>query len=1153
MTFANLPYFHRDVLRAGFARQLEQLNARQPLSESQRQSLQRLGDDPALRVDRLDALTSDGQAIALDTTFLLSRSDWREVFIYNPDIGLQRFADRHQAKQALLPLQGHPALMVKVLRYTPAAQRTLLQLHPAVDFQATLVDTPLFDHLMLTINDRLTDQTSPRHTLPAAPSTAALQRIASTLSNGSPDAASIETQLGLLAAEYQAMLAQRPNLNSITRALVKHELASFLENGPALHAITVSPSRSSTPALSLIELIWHPTDKTQWQASAATATERPIPLRLLPPTLIHHCAARVRRNLRPQLQQVLMSDEQLTQGYQQQLRALISALADRLDIPLAPASLPTRRAQVLTLYDRAIAARLPGNMVKTLNRYYRERDEIAGILASLRERAKAQTVAAHAPPWLRKASATDQHHYLQVLARNLSSATEDYLFDIPDIDTYAHAQLQRRLDQDFGPGRYRPEDIFITTNRWITAPALPGEIPLALPASYLRHRQTLVEYALDHYRDWDNAITLVTDQHHELLPPALRSQYVRDVAKALDLGGHYQHLLQQKFAEHDPDYARRLATFCRQLPGQMLEAAWRARLKGELDAQALQLIARVLEMPDDSMRQASAGMSINMTPLLLVADAGLEPDQMPGLYLIGAQEAGPLVLYSPYDSHQTYQQFAGTRDLLKKIRTTPALQALLLGRMPALMRKRYARGGFEEPHLPFSTESDFDLPFSRPGPITLAWRPIAGNLLKQLFVDNAQMLQDMAQAQLVTLEQARWQTLKNLLGQLWLQVSMFLPGRLGTLLAIFQAETGVLQTLEKLDRSNWGQSLAELCAALVQGLLVGKVSGAVESLELFWKNLENRAPPEKTGLLESGGVLSDLSGRYTRRVVSREQISILAVGMPQIQRVNPYRANLIREAHDTAVTYLVNCHYHISRTTASQLPVQTTRVLREFFNVADVSDALLVQVGKPIKKLRTLLLSRNYSPVHSTRYVMGTSFAAPVDASAFINPADRSRQIFLLDAFFDNPTINQLSLRGQYTQPQAANLTRAFTLLHELSHLACQTRDIIYILGTAPYADWLIAGPERAWLERAHESGFSAMTPMNTLFTVFDEGTGTRRDLRRSDRKGKKLVLKITGARDLNQARQVFLNDSEKRAQIMLSNADSLALLIYRLGAELHP
>jgi hypothetical protein len=33
----------------------------------------------------------------------------------------------------------------------------------------------------------------------------------------------------------------------------------------------------------------------------------------------------------------------------------------------------------------------------------------------------------------------------------------------------------------------------------------------------------------------------------------------------------------------------------------------------------------------------------------------------------------------------------------------------------------------------------------------------------------------------------------------------------------------------------------------------------------------------------------------------------------------------------------------------------------------------------------------------------------------------------------------------------------------------------------------------------------------------------------------------------------VFLNDNEKRAQIMLSNADSLALLIYRLGAELHP
>nr|NLU59247.1 hypothetical protein [Pseudomonas sp. BIGb0427] len=76
---------------------------------------------------------------------------------------------------------------------------------------------------------------------------------------------------------------------------------------------------------------------------------------------------------------------------------------------------------------------------------------------------------------------------------------------------------------------------------------------------------------------------------------------------------------------------------------------------------------------------------------------------------------------------------------------------------------------------------------------------------------------------------------------------------------------------------------------------------------------------------------------------------------------------------------------------------------------------------------------------------------------------------------------------------------------------------------------------------------------MNKLFTLYDEDAGRLRDLRRSDRKGKKLILKITGAQDLQQARQVFLSDSEKRAQIMLFNADSLALLIYRLGAEMHP
>nr|NLU59243.1 hypothetical protein [Pseudomonas sp. BIGb0427] len=106
-------------------------------------------------------MTGDGQAIALDTTFLLSRPDWPEVFIYNPDIGLQRFADRRQAKQTLLGLQDQPALMATVLRYAPQAQQQLLQRQPAVDFQVNLLAAPLFDSLMLTINDRLADQAAP--------------------------------------------------------------------------------------------------------------------------------------------------------------------------------------------------------------------------------------------------------------------------------------------------------------------------------------------------------------------------------------------------------------------------------------------------------------------------------------------------------------------------------------------------------------------------------------------------------------------------------------------------------------------------------------------------------------------------------------------------------------------------------------------------------------------------------------------------------------------------------------------------------------------------------------------------------------------------------------------------------------------------------
>jgi hypothetical protein len=58
------------------------------------------------------------------------------------------------------------------------------------------------------------------------------------------------------------------------------------------------------------------------------------------------------------------------------------------------------------------------------------------------------------------------------------------------------------------------------------------------------------------------------------------------------------------------------------------------------------------------------------------------------------------------------------------------------------------------------------------------------------------------------------------------------------------------------------------------------------------------------------------------------------------------------------------------------------------------------------------------------------------------------------------------------------------------------------------------------------------------------------RDLAPKDKAGFRAILRITGTNTLADARAVFLSDTVKRSEVMLKNADSLTLLILRLGRK---
>ncbi|WP_313326726.1 dermonecrotic toxin domain-containing protein [Pseudomonas qingdaonensis] len=888
----------------------------------------------------------------------------------------------------------------------------------------------------------------------------------------------------------------------------------------------------------------------------------------------------------------------------------------------------TRRA-----FDRLTRRGLPAAHLPDLLRSTLDTLGTLRYLQRLQRLASARRLRAHLPDWLAQAAPSEQYGYLQVLGRNLlqSPSSQDYLFDIPAVTDYARQRVQARLDQDFAAGRYPADQLLITTTRWVTALPPTGEVPTGEAAASIQHRQTLVDYALNHYRDWDHAITAITLEGDMTVPARIDAAYLRALVRELDLGQGYRQLLAEQLDRDHASYPRRLRLFCRQLPGQLLEAAWRARLQGQLGAADVECIRAVVEQPDATARDQLPAPAAQLLPLELIADSGLPPDTVPGVYLFmyASPAPGPVVMYTPYQAGGLFQAFSSSADLLQQLRSVPALQARILACMPDTMRPRYDHGGFTEAHLPYSAEFDFELPLYAQQPVTLAWRPVHGNALQYLFETNAALLQGMAHTQLVSTAEARWATLKEVLGLLWGQLTLFIPGRIGLLLAAWQGELSLLQLAER-PSGDWAQALSELTCTLVQGLLAGhgvreQGPGALPADEgEFWRRLGQAshqrlsayevpqqsldglasreqiytdvdgqtqfaclegkvygvrqldqrwhlsAPdidepgprllsegngrwqidPQQAIPVLSGGIIGRLGGWASRQVMAGNDIVIRAVGMRQIQRLMPARARMLRQAHRTALDYLGICLDNLQQASPVQrMPAQTRTILSDFFGV-EPDEALLQRVREPVEKLFELMTSQDYSVATSRRYILASNIGN-YTGIAFTSPHDPLRQLFLLDAYFDVSYLGRLQLRPELSWQEADAIARANCLLHEFSHIAYDTRDMRYLDASLAFADLLMPGEQQDWLRRQHDEAFSHRSPARRLFVVRSRD-GTRRDITRDDNKGLSLILKIADTRDLAVARQRFLDDAVVRSRIMLKNADSLTLLVYRLGQASH-
>ena len=128
---------------------------------------------------------------------------------------------------------------------------------------------------------------------------------------------------------------------------------------------------------------------------------------------------------------------------------------------------------------------------------------------------------------------------------------------------------------------------------------------------------------------------------------------------------------------------------------------------------------------------------------------------------------------------------------------------------------------------------------------------------------------------------------------------------------------------------------------------------------------------------------------------------------------------------------------------------------------------------------------------------------------------------------------------------------RAGTLIHELTHLVGGAHDIADLDASAPFLDLLDDGHPvskalKDELSALRATALSHKTPADRLFRKRDSSGW--RDISEQDGPIKASILRITGTTNLAQARDVFLSDPQKRSEVILSNADSVAVLVMNLG-----
>jgi hypothetical protein len=302
-----------------------------------------------------------------------------------------------------------------------------------------------------------------------------------------------------------------------------------------------------------------------------------------------------------------------------------------------------------------------------------------------------------------------------------------------------------------------------------------------------------------------------------------------------------------------------------------------------------------------------------------------------------------------------------------------------------------------------------------------------------------------------------------------------------------------------------------------------------------------------------GQNLSNYRSRSRARNAARATINIQAKGRPAIRALNPQWDAFIDTALYIAMYYTNQCARNLALFAQdATLNPRTGTVLTEIFSIVNFTQGQMDKIIARVNEVMQGLTDPTLTSPNSTRFVYGVTHV-PENSFAFTLPKDIDKAIYLIENFFD---LQLYPLGIQLNAPfDIDDHARAATLIHEVSHIVSATEDIAYLDTMRPFVDLMnVATSDYTLLRDLQSTSLSATTPHSELFTTWDAQSRNWVSLGApGSTAAYNLVLRLTGTTTLNDARDTFLTNPDRRLDVILANADSVTYLITHVGRVLDP